>query len=90
MILEEGTHEFECVEPSFDWASVSSPALATVEVLRNNVREDLVYVHGPTHTWWSSNALFAPPLRSGERVKFVISGPAALRIECSGLTRVEV
>jgi hypothetical protein len=89
VILEEGIHKFECETPSFDWASVSSSALATVEVLCNGARVDSVYVHGPTHTWWSNNALFSPPLKDGDKVTIIIKGPAAMRIECVGLKRLE-
>jgi hypothetical protein len=89
MLLEEGTHEFETKDASFDWASVSSPAPAIVRIFRDDKQHDLVYVHGPTHTWWSSNPLFCPPLRDEEKIKIVIEGKAAMRIECGGLKRVE-
>jgi hypothetical protein len=84
MILEQGIHEFTTKAPSFDWASVSSSAPAEVRVYRGDKLVDLTYVHGPTHTWWSNNPLFVPPLMDGEAVTIKIDGPAAMRIECVG------
>lgn len=88
MILEEGTHKFKCDAPSFDWACVSAAEPSTVEVLRGGVREDLVYVNHTTHTWWSNNSLFSPTLRDGEEITIIVTGKAAMRVECVGLKRI--
>lgn len=89
MILEAGVHKFRCALPSFNWASVSAPAVTKIEVRVNDKLIDRTYVIGPTHTWWSNNALFEPPLKDGDVVEILIDGPGAMRMECVGLERVE-
>jgi hypothetical protein len=54
-------------------------------VKRNGVVEDEVYAIGPSHTWWSNNPLFEPPLKPGDKVEIVLEGPGAMRLECGGL-----
>lgn len=85
MILKAGLHKFKAAAPSFDYASVSAPALTTVTVRRNGEVEDLAYVVGATHTWWSSNPMFTPPLAVGDLIEIEIEGPGAMRLECGGL-----
>lgn len=89
MILNEGIHKFVCKNPSLLYASVSAPDTATVEVLRNGVREDYVYVSGPSHTWWNSNPLFNPALKPDDQIEFRITGPCSMRFECDGCEGVD-
>ena len=88
MLLRRGIHKFKAVEPDFFYASVSSLFPTTVTVKRNGEEEDVVYVsNGSTHTWWSNNHLFNPPLKRGEDVEIVIDGDGVFRLECGGLER---
>jgi hypothetical protein len=89
VILEEGVHKFKCESPSFNWASVSAPALTKIEVKVNGELRDKTYAVGPTHTWWSNNSMFEPPLKDGDEVEISIDGPGAMRLECVGLKKVE-
>ena len=89
MVLEAGIHGFECGDsPNLEWASASSPGLMIVRVTRDGVLEDLVYVTGPTHTWWSHNPLFNPALRPGEKIEIELTGTGAMRFECLGLKEI--
>jgi hypothetical protein len=87
VILEGGVHKFKCENPSLGWAAVSAPSVTKVEVYLNGELVDKTYAVGPTHTWWSNNPMFEPPLKDGDKVKIVIDGPGAMRLECAGLVR---
>lgn len=89
MLLESGTHKFVCGEaPDFLFASVSAPTLTLVTISRNDKLEDKCYVSGPTHTWWSNNPMFNPPLAPGDKIVIEIGGPGAMRLECGGLKEI--
>lgn len=86
MILQKGIHKFKAVEPNLEYACVTAPGPTVVTIRRNGELEDLVYVEHTTHTWWSSNPMFTPPLAVGDEIEIEIVGPGAMRFECGGLS----
>ena len=65
-----------------DYACVTAPGPAVLEIRQNGVLIDRVYLSaGGTHTWWASNPLLRGP-SVGDEIHIIISGgPAALRLE---------
>lgn len=67
------------------YASITARTVVRCEVYLDDDLIDVVYAGaGGSHSWWAgASAPMTPALKVGQKVKVIVDGPAAFRIDLS-------
>jgi hypothetical protein len=65
------------------YACITAPGIVRCEVFLDNVLIDVVFAGvGGSHSWWAgASAPLVKPMQKGQKLKVVVSGPSAFRVD---------